>query len=576
MSTRIFETEQNRDSTISSSSSSDLKHDDDAKQIVKTDTDDLGGELPDPATTDNRSREEMLKWSTKKSLGIWLLICYATGPVSSMSRSYVPAAIQSAANKLGHLEGSNKPCPRRGNTRCLVKFGAGEIDYNSYILYIKAISTAVEGVLGIFTTGIADYSNYKKSIMVGTVFLYGCSALPFAGLYHGTYSQLTGMACLYALMQCIDSIYQITEGSFIPILMRSRAAIRIKGSDPEQIKRRQVMNQGSLVSVLGIVIGNIGGITAALIGVIINYSWGSYVKIGYQKFLLAITIAGCLTIVAICFGAYFFPSVKGLKKPPNANLLTMSVKRYITLLKGIRNYPEAWKLCVGWVIWNVSYSNFLSIFMLLFRQELGIGSSDGEYTVWNFMTFISATLGSVSWLLAYPRTPIKIKQWAIMFLIFSVFANFWGCLGISKNTKVGYKHRAEFWIFEILYAGSSSALRSLNRTLYSSMLPEGSEAQYFGLEITMGVSVGWIGSLVNGSIQDRTGNLRWPMVPNIFLVLIALGLYCWVDTEKGMIDAEKLDEDAQYTIEAERQEHSTQPQQQYLEPEDKVSKQEIK
>ncbi len=49
-----------------------------------------------------------------------------------MARSYVPAAIQSAANRLGHQPDSTEPCLRRGGD-CLVKFGVGEVRMNSYM-----------------------------------------------------------------------------------------------------------------------------------------------------------------------------------------------------------------------------------------------------------------------------------------------------------------------------------------------------------------------------------------------------------------------------------------------------------
>lgn len=206
----------------------------------------------------------------------------------------------------------------------------------------------------------------------------------------------------------------------------------------------------------------------------------------------------------------------------------------------IRQYPEAYKLCVAWVIWNVSYSNFLSIFGLLFRSELGLGTADSEYTVYSFMSFVVASLGSFTWMMLYPRCRLDIKYWAYIFFAISIFTIFWGCLGISNNVSIGFKHRAEFWIFEVFYVSSSSALRSLNRTLYSSLLPEGDEAQFFGLEIMLGVATGWIGTLVNATIQNKTGNLRYPMLPNLFLAIIALILYIWVDTKKGMRDAEKV------------------------------------
>jgi len=50
-----------------------------------------------------------------------------------MAFRYVPAVLQSAANVLGHIPGTNKPCAKRGVIRCVVPFGTGEVDYNSYM-----------------------------------------------------------------------------------------------------------------------------------------------------------------------------------------------------------------------------------------------------------------------------------------------------------------------------------------------------------------------------------------------------------------------------------------------------------
>ncbi|KAL9112363.1 MAG: hypothetical protein Q9187_007782 [Circinaria calcarea] len=113
----------------------------------------------------------------------------------------------------------------------------------------------------------------------------------------------------------------------------------------------------------------------------------------------------------------------------------------------------------------------------------------------------------------------------------------WGALGINDGVPIGYKHRPEFWIEQVLFLSTSSALRSLNRVVYSSMLPRGREAQFFGLEITLDLATGWISPLVQGAIQNRTHNLRFPMIPNVLLMLLALGFYIWVDIDKGMVDA---------------------------------------
>ena len=69
------------------------------------------------------------------------------------------------------------------------------------------------------------------------------------------------------------------------------------------------------------------------------------------------------------------------------------------------------------------------------------------------------------------------------------------------------------------------------------MLPKGSEAQFFGLEFILDLATGWINTLLQGFIQDRTHNLRFSMIPNVLLMLVAFGIYLWVDVEKGLEDA---------------------------------------
>jgi hypothetical protein len=61
------------------------------------------------------------------------VLCFSTGPTSGMAFRYVPAVLQSGANVLGHIPGTNKPCAKRGVIRCVVPFGTGEVDYNSYM-----------------------------------------------------------------------------------------------------------------------------------------------------------------------------------------------------------------------------------------------------------------------------------------------------------------------------------------------------------------------------------------------------------------------------------------------------------
>ncbi|KAM3437064.1 hypothetical protein MY4824_003965 [Beauveria thailandica] len=482
--------------------------------------------------------------SSKRALWGWLILCFSTGPTASMINSYATASIQSAANRVGHIPGTNKPCAHRGAIKCVVKLGAGEVDYLSYLMYLQAISRATEGVLCILVSGLADYSNNRKTIMMASIYLFGALALPFAALTDNSYAHLNTLASLYVISITISSIYKVLEASYIPIFMRSVGWSKhpeplrdhVQSEDDDSSRNR--WRKGSRVSVLGLLAGNLGGILALLIGVIITYTRGSYVTEGYFNFLLAITIGGCLTILCAVAGHIMLPSIPGAQRPKDKMAFLLPIRTWLKIVGSIRQYPNAFKLCIGWVLWNTAYSNFIGLLGALFLETSGIKRGSNVYTVYTFMMILFACIGSLGWLLGFHKSKLHIKSWAYIFLAVNATCLFWGCLGIAK-IPIGYKHQAEFWVADALFMSTSSALRSLNRVMYASLIPSGSEAAFFGLEITLDLATGWINPLVQGVIQNRTHNLRFPMIPNLVLMLVSICLYVWTDVDQGMRDADK-------------------------------------
>lgn len=126
-------------------------------------------------------------------------------------------------------------------------------------------------------------------MMMCSIYFYGALALPFAGLTGKTYSHLNALSALYVIVNTVSGMYTVIEASYIPIFMRSvgwfRPRARLQDVDEAETTKsnKATWTQGSLVSVLGLVSGNLGAILALLIGVIITYSRGSYVTEGYFK-----------------------------------------------------------------------------------------------------------------------------------------------------------------------------------------------------------------------------------------------------------------------------------------------------
>ncbi|KAJ2997491.1 hypothetical protein NUW58_g644 [Xylaria curta] len=491
------------------------------------------------------------KLRSKRALWAWLLVCFSTGPTNGVGSRYIPAVLQSVANAVGHIPGTDKPCAKRGQIVCVVPFGPGEVDYNSYILYLQAISRSVEGALTILIAGIADYAHYRKALMIASIVLFGTFALPFASFTEKTYNNLVTYSSLWLTMAAVSAAYGTMESSYIPLFMRASGWFNREETTQNEtvdveLRHKKQIKIGTRASVLSLVAGNLGSILSLLIGVIIANTSRSGAQDGYQSFLIAITVGGAVTVVLGTIGWFFVPSVKG-PPPPSKNLAFLALKNQLRLLKSFRRYPEPFKLCIGWVLWNTANSNFQSVLGLAFREVSGLGTGDRLYTVYSFLGVVVASLGSLSWMFIYCNSSLtwRIKTYAYFFFALHVFWCFWGTLGISSNVPIGFKQTAEFWAELAILNPATSALRSCNRVMYAAMLPKGKEAHFTGLELTLDLAVGWINPLVQSIIQDRTHNLRYPILPNLFLFLVSGLFYLWFDIDKGIEDSKKpwIDED---------------------------------
>lgn len=128
-------------------------------------------------------------------------------------------------------------------------------------------------------------------MMMGSIYLFGLLALPFAGLSGNSYAHLHALSTLYILLTVVSGMYTVVEASYVPIFMRSVGWVRsptrvsvVQGHEIEESYRKAWI-KGSRVSVLGLVSSNVGALVALLIGVVITYTRGSYVQKGYARYI---------------------------------------------------------------------------------------------------------------------------------------------------------------------------------------------------------------------------------------------------------------------------------------------------
>jgi MFS-type transporter involved in bile tolerance (Atg22 family) len=88
-------------------------------------------------------------------------------------------------------------------------------------------------------------------------------------------------------------------------------------------------------------------------------------------------------------------------------------------------------------------------------------------------------------LFLFPRLNITLRQWTWAAYMLITLLSVWCLLGISDNIPIGFKHRVEFYLFQIFQNMAGSVLLPVFRVLFSEVFPKGSEIQYFGFQMVV-------------------------------------------------------------------------------------------
>jgi len=212
---------------------------------------------------------------------------------------FMPAAIQTVANFVGHVPGTDEPCLAMGPIVCVVRFGSRDVDYLTYLyvsasnkgrprrgaarglakgttrLYLNSITKGLSAVACILASGLADYSHFRKHMMMGSIYLFGILSLPLAGLTSATYGTLTTLSALYVVSTVVMAVFMIIQASYIPIFMATAlgpSTNAVAAAEPGEKLSRSSWARGARVSTWGIVVNYIGQIAAVLAGLIIAYT----------------------------------------------------------------------------------------------------------------------------------------------------------------------------------------------------------------------------------------------------------------------------------------------------------------
>lgn len=150
---------------------------------------------------------------------------------------------------------------------------------------------------------------------------------------------------------------------------------------------------------------------------------------------------------------------------------------------------------------------------------------------------IFAFIGNVAFQRIALRYSLSAKRIILINLTAMSLVPAYGLLGYADAT-LGYRRWWELFVGVAWYGLHLGSVQSFSRSLYSTTLPEGKEAQLFSLFAFTDRSSSWIGPAIVASVLQATGSIRLAFVyPVVVLLVPAILLGLLVDPSKAADDA---------------------------------------
>jgi MFS transporter, UMF1 family len=442
---------------------------------------------------DKNNRREIFGWLMYD----WANSAYYTTVIGVLIGPYLIALAQAAV-------GDN------GVVLDLGFFGA--VTAKSISSATTVVGVAVQAVVMIFLSAIADYTSLKKIFMM---------ILCYIGVFTG---------CLLFFVEGDNYLFGCT------LLIISNVCI---GSSlvfyNAYLSEICTEDQRDKVSAQGFGLGYAGG----SLMLILNFLLLAYApKLGItQGFAVRI----CLLGAAIWWGGFSIITFALLRNrgvthqiEQGQSLFTVAFTQIWTTIKQLTKLRYTLMFLIAYLFYNDGIQTVIYSASAFISQELFVAKglpSDPSFLLLLFLeTQIVAMIGSFFW--AFISKKIGNKATIMISLVW------WSCVVIYAYAFLSEQYEA--WILGAAIGFVLGGTQSLSRSLYSQMIPKGRESGFFSFYEISEKGTSWMGQLVFTVVVGSTGSFRQAILALIFFFVVGSIILFFTDTKRAIAEAAEM------------------------------------
>jgi UMF1 family MFS transporter len=360
----------------------------------------------------------------------------------------------------------------------------------SFFPYMVSLSVALSVVLMPLVGAIADRTQRKRELL--GLFAY-VGALATMGLYfvQGSAYLLGGL--LFVVANVAYGISIVVYNSFLPDI-----------ATPDE--RDDVSSRGWGVGYLGgflLLAANLALYTARES---LGLSEGDAARIS----LMSAGVWWALFTVVPLLG------LRSRRRPPpiapGDSVLVAGFRQLAATLREVRGLPLTLFFLVAFVLYNDGIQTVIALASVYGDEELGLESETliAAILMVQFVAFVGAlALGRLARTIGPKRTVLaSLVAWTVT---------------VTLGYFVPAREPVLFFVLAALIGFVLGGSQALSRSLFSQLIPQGKEAEYFSLYEISDRGTSWFGPLLFGIVYQATGSYRTAIIS--LVVFFAAGFF---------------------------------------------------
>jgi UMF1 family MFS transporter len=406
-----------------------------------------------------------------------------------------------------------------GKTGVVLDLGfLGAVTAQSFYQLFVAVAVGSQVLLLPVVGAIADYSNLKKRLMA--VFCY------------------TGVAATCLLFFVTGKLYLLGCVLFVVANLCFGGAIVLYNSFLPEIatedRRDAVSSRGFALGYLG------GGLLLALNFLMVGVAPALLRPYGYTDGAargLAVRLS--LLSAGVWWGVFALFSFRRLREremrkqlPPGKSYLTAGFAQLAETFRELGRLPHTLRYLVAYLLYNDGIQTVIGSASVFIASELFEGGLDNpEAPTFVLSIFLFVQFMGIGGALLFERIArlLGTKRAIVVSLVIWV--------GIVVYAFGFFETRAQAWVMAGVIAVVLGGSQALSRSLFSQMIPAGSEASFFGIYEVSERGTSWMGPLVFSIVVAHTGSFRYALLSLIVFFVSGLLLLIFTDTARAVREA---------------------------------------